>query len=195
MRTNLNDTGAVTTAISVADFKVFGRIFHTQDDTALGDMVLAATQVIENETRRALITRSFTYSLEAFPTDGEIVLPRSPWIAVSSITYTDAAGAAQTLSASAYNAFSVNGIGRVILKGSQSWPSTLGEGALDVSVAFTAGYGAAAANIPRALVHACLLQCSNMYDNRASVAMAAAPVEIPMTVRRLIVQYQDGGYW
>jgi hypothetical protein len=34
-----------------------------------------------------------------------------------------------------------------------------------------------------------------MYDNRASVAMAAAPVEIPMTVRRLIVQYQDGGYW
>ena len=60
MRTNLNDTGAVTTAISVADFKVFGRIFHTQDDTALADMVLAATQVIENETRRALITRSFT---------------------------------------------------------------------------------------------------------------------------------------
>jgi uncharacterized phiE125 gp8 family phage protein len=195
MRTNLTDTGAVTTAISVADFKTFARVFHTQDDTALVDMVLAATQVIENETRRALITRAFTYSLEAFPTDGEITLPRSPWIAVSSITYTDAAGATQTLSASAYNAFSVNGIGRVILKASQSWPSTLGDGALDVDVNFTAGYGAAAANIPRALVHACLLQCSHMYDNRASVNIGNIVTEIPMTVRRLIVQYQDGGYW
>ena len=195
MRTNLNDTGAVTTAISVADFKVFGRIFHTQDDTALADMVLAATQVIENETRRALITRSFTYSLEAFPTDGEIVLPRSPLVAVSSITYNDPAGATQTLNTSYFLSYAVNMIGRVQLKKNQAWPSTLGEGALDVSVAFTAGYGAAAANIPRALVHACLLQCSHMYDNRASVAMGSAPVEIPMTVRRLIVQYQDGGYW
>ncbi len=194
MKTNLVDTGAVTAPVTLAEFKAHARIYHSEDDSALPDTILAATQVIENETRRALITRAFSYRLEAFPENGEIVLPRSPAVAVSSITYTDAAGATQTLSASVYNVYSVNMIGRVQLKRDQAWPATEEKGGLDVTVNFTAGFGAAAANVPLALRFCVMLQAAHMYEHRTSVNVGNIVTEIPRTVERYIVQYHAGDY-
>ena len=194
MRSSLTDTGASTTAVSVADFKLHARIYHTQDDTPLANTVLAATQVIEHETHRALITRSFVLSLAGFPECGEVILPKSPMVSVTSITYADAAGATQTLSSSVYHTYSVNGVGRVVLKTTASWPSTLGTGGMDVTITFTAGYGSTAGSIPASLVHAVLLQGSHMYEIRTSVNIGSVANEIPMTVQRLIAQYHTGDY-
>jgi uncharacterized phiE125 gp8 family phage protein len=194
MKTNLTDAGAVTAAVSTSDLKTHARIYHAQDDAYIATLVLTATQCIENEIRRALITRAFSYQLEEFPASGQIILPRSPWLSVSSITYTDTAGATQTLASSNYHAYSVDNIGRVVLKSTSSWPDTLGTGALDVTVNFTAGYGAASANIPAALRHAVLLQAAHLYDNRSSVNIGNIVNEIPFTVQRLIVQYHSGDY-
>lgn len=193
LRTNLTDNGATSAVVTSSDFKAHARIYHSEDDAYIATLILSATQVIEHETRRALINRSFTLQLEGFPADGEIILPRSPLSTVSSVTYTDAAGATQTLSASDYNTYSVNGVGRVVLKSTASWPTTQGTGALDVSVTFTAGYGASSASVPAALRHAVLLQATHMYDNRTAVAPAQL-YEIPRAVERLIVQYHTGDY-
>lgn len=193
LRTNLTDNGATSAVVTASDFKAHARIYHSEDDAYIATLILSATQVIEHETRRALINRSFTLQLEGFPADGEIILPRSPLSTVSSVTYTDAAGATQTLSASDYNTYSVNGVGRVVLKSTASWPTTQGNGALDVSVTFTAGYGASSASVPAALRHAVLLQATHMYDNRTAVAPAQL-YEIPRAVERLIVQYHTGDY-
>lgn len=193
MRTNLSDTGAATTIVGLSDAKTHCRVYHTQDDSYLTSLVLAATDAIERETRRAFINRSFQFQLEAFPASGEIVLPRSPLQSVTSVTYTDTAGVTQTLSASDYVTFSVNGIGRVQLKSTAAWPSTQGTGGLDVTVTFVAGYGAAAANVPQLLKQAVMLQTAHLYDNRTAVAPAAM-YEIPRTVERLIVQYHSGDY-
>jgi len=194
LRTNLTDNGATAAVVTAAEFKTHARIYHTQDDAYIATLILSATQVIEAETRRALINRSFAYQLEGFPADGEIILPRSPLSSVTSVTYTDAAGATQTLSASLYHVYSVNGVGRVVLKSTESWPATVGTGALDVTVNFVAGYGATAASVPVALDHAVLLQATHMYENRTSVNIGNIVNEIPMTVQRLIVQYHSGDY-
>jgi uncharacterized phiE125 gp8 family phage protein len=193
LRMNLTDTGATSAVVTASEFKTHARVYHTQDDTYIATLILSATQVIEAETRRALINRSFTLQLQNFPPSGEIVLPRSPLSTVSSVTYTDTAGATQTLSASDYHTYSVNGVGRVMLKSTASWPSTQDTGALDVSVAFTAGYGATSASVPAALRHAVLLQATHMYENRTAVAPAQL-YEIPRAVERLIVQYHTGDY-
>ncbi|MEY4377962.1 MAG: hypothetical protein RJB26_2512 [Pseudomonadota bacterium] len=193
LRTNLSDTGATSAVITASEFKTHARVYHTQDDTYIATLILVATQCIEHETRRALINRSFTLQLEGFPAGGEIILPRSPLSTVSSVTYTDSAGATQTLSASNYNTYSVNGVGRVVLKSTASWPTTQGTGALDVSVNFTAGYGATSASVPVALKQAVLLQATHLYDNRTPVAPAQL-YEIPRSVERLIVQYHSGDY-
>jgi uncharacterized phiE125 gp8 family phage protein len=194
LRTNLTDNGATAAVVTAAEFKTHARIYHTQDDAYIATLILSATQVIEAETRRALINRSFAYQLEGFPADGEIILPRSPLSSVTSVTYTDTAGATQTLSASLYHVYSVNGVGRVVLKSTESWPATVGTGALDVTVNFVAGYGATAASVPVALDHAVLLQATHMYENRTSVNIGNIVTEIPMTVQRLIVQYHSGDY-
>jgi uncharacterized phiE125 gp8 family phage protein len=194
MKTNLVDTGAVTAPVTLAEFKAHARIYHSEDDSALPDTILAATQVIENETRRALITRAFSYRLEAFPENGEIVLPRSPFVAVTSITYNDPAGATQTLNTSYFLSYAVNMIGRVQLKKNQAWPATENNGGLDVTVNFTAGFGAAAANVPLALRFCVLLQAAHMYEHRTSVNVGNIVTEIPRTVERYIVQYHAGDY-
>jgi uncharacterized phiE125 gp8 family phage protein len=85
-------------------------------------------------------------------------------------------------------------VGRVVLKSTESWPATVGTGALDVTVNFVAGYGATAASVPVALGHAVLLQATHMYENRTSVNIGNIVTEIPMTVQRLIVQYHSGDY-
>lgn len=194
LRTNLTDTGATSAVITASEFKTHARVYHTQDDTYIATLILVATQCIEHETRRALINRSFTLQLEGFPAGGEIILPRSPLSTVSSVTYTDSAGATQTLSASDYNTYSVNGVGRVVLKSTASWPTTQGTGALDVSVNFTAGYGATSASVPVALKQAVLLWATHWYDNRTSVNVGNLVTELPMTVQRLIVSYHSGDY-
>ena len=193
LRTNLTDTGATSAVITASEFKTHARVYHTQDDTYIATLILVATQCIEHETRRALINRSFTLQLEGFPSDGEIILPRSPLSTIDSIQYTDAFGNAVNLSNSVWHTYSVNGIGRVVLKSTQAWPNTLGTGALDVSVNFTAGYGATSASVPVALKQAVLLQATHLYDNRTPVAPAQL-YEIPRSVERLIVQYHSGDY-
>lgn len=193
LRTNLTDTGATSAVITASEFKTHARVYHTQDDTYIATLILVATQCIEHETRRALINRSFTLQLEGFPAGGEIILPRSPLSSVTSVTYTDTAGATQTVSSGDYNTYSVNGVGRVMLKSTASWPSTQGTGNLDVSVNFTAGYGATSASVPVALKQAVLLQATHLYDNRTAVAPAQL-YEIPRAVERLVVQYHTGDY-
>jgi uncharacterized phiE125 gp8 family phage protein len=190
---NLSDTGAASAVVTASEFKTHARVYHTQDDTYIATLILSATQVIEAETRRALINRSFTLQLEGFPASREIVLPRSPLFTVSSVTYTDPDQVVETFSNSLYHTYSVNGIGRVVLNSEASWPTTLNTGGLDVSVVFTAGYGATSASVPAALRHAVLLQATHMYDNRTAVGPTQL-YEIPRTVERLIVQYHSGDY-
>lgn len=194
LRTNLSDTGATSPVISASELKTHARIYNSLDDTYLGTLITTATQIIEAETRRAMINRAFAFQLEAFPADGEIILPRSPLSTVTSVTYTDTAGSTQTLSASTYHVYSVNGVGRVVLKSTSSWPDTQDTGNLDVTVNFTAGYGASSINVPAALRHATLLAATHLYDNRTSVNVGNIVNELPMTVQRLIVQYHSGDY-
>lgn len=192
VRSNLIDTGATSAVVTAAEFKTHARIYHTQDDTYISTLILSATQVIEHETRRALINRAFTLQLQGFPAGGEIILPRSPLSTVTNISYETLLNTL-TLDASTYHTYSVNGVGRVVLRSDASWPATLNTGGLDVSVAFTAGYGATSASVPVALKHAVLMQATHMYENRAPVGPAQM-YEIPRTVERLIVQYHTGDY-
>ena len=194
MRTNLTDNGATSAVVTAAEFKTHARIYHTQDDAYIATLILSATQVIEHETRRALIERNFTLQLEGFPADREIVLPRSPLSTVTEVQYEAPNGSFLTLDTVSYHTYSVNGVGRVVLSSTASWPTTLNTGGLDVYVNFTAGYGATSASVPAALRHAVLLQATHMYENRTSVNIGNIVNEIPMTVQRLIVQYHTGDY-
>jgi uncharacterized phiE125 gp8 family phage protein len=202
--------------VSTAQAKAHLRIFHSLDDTYLAassggstSVITTARQMIENYCGIAIPNTTFTSVYDSFPANTsinnsngevfngssyEIALPRSPLVSVTSVTYVDAAGTTQTLSASTdYTVKSYNGIGRIQLLDGKSWPSLIGGGAGVVTVVYVAGHGSSATAIPVALKHAILMQCSTLYDYRSTLS-PGQQFEVPKTITALIAQYKSGEY-
>lgn len=156
---------AAVEPLSVAEAKSHLNVEHASDDAYIGALVLAARQWVEEYTGRALITQTWTRKLDRFPASGEIVLPRPNLQSVSSITYLDTDGAEQTLAADQFDVQKDELPGRVTRGYGDSWPSTQGVPNA-VTVTYTAGYGAAASDVPGPIVSAIRLIVGDMYANR-----------------------------
>ena len=76
--------------------------------------------------------------------------------------------------------------GRIVLKRTADWPSTVLEITNGVVIRFIAGYGAAAANVPENTVHALKMLVSHLYENREVVAIGSSVVPIPMAIQSLL---------
>lgn len=115
----------------------------TADDALITAQILAAVDVIETATganvrrHRVILASTFELKLCAFPGGGVIEIPRTPLVSVSSITYVDTAGDAQTLATTAYSV-RVNE-NRIVLAYNQAWPSTRGGYEDQVTITFVAG--------------------------------------------------------
>ncbi len=103
----------------------------TDDDALIESLTTAARDVIETATganvprSRVMLATTFDLVLENFPWCSYIKIPRVPIVSVTSITYVDANGDTQTLSASAYVAVDLDKVGPVIhLAYNESWPAT-----------------------------------------------------------------------
>lgn len=126
--------------VTLEEAKAHLRIDGTADDATLAAIIAAATQYVEQQTRQALTSTTFRLSLDTFPQDREIQLPRPPLQSVEAIKYTDATSQEQTLDPATYTVDTATKPGRIVLKPGQTWPSTDGSAA-SVRVEFTAGYG------------------------------------------------------
>ncbi len=124
----------------------------TTHDALINSLITAAREFAEHYTGRALAPQTLEAALDGFPDADYIDLPMPPVTSVTSIKYTDTAGAEQTLSSGAY-ARSTYGLGsRVNLAANGTWPSTQ-DVADAVRVLFVTGYTTA----PKAVKAAILL--------------------------------------
>lgn len=169
---------------------------NTTTDPIVNSLIKTARMSAEDFTRRALITQTWDLKLDAFPS-GAIVLPLPPLISVTSVTYTDTAGASQTLTVTTeYLVDAPAGPqaerGRVYLPYSVEWPSTRGiENA--VVVRFVAGYGAASA-VPEKIKSAMKLIIGHLYENRENVVITergSIVQEMPQGAEALMWPYRD----
>lgn len=144
-----------------------------------GILIPGARAWLEGYIRRQLITATYALSLCGFPADGVIRLPMPPLQSVSSVKYLDTAGVEQTLSSAAYVVEAPAGPyarpGRITLAFGQIWPATLAQQKA-VTVTFIAGYGDAAAAVPKPLVQSMLLMIGQAFEHReqqsGTIAMA-----------------------
>ncbi len=150
--------------ITVAEAKSYMRVDISDDDALIGSLIDSATEYYETVTRRALITQTWTLKLNGF-TSCPIELTRAPVISVSSIKYQDEYDVEQTLSTDVYAVDTDSEPGRVFLKFNQSYPATLGE-INAVTITYTAGYGAAATDVPEEYRSTIRLLVSGSYENR-----------------------------
>lgn len=148
------------------------RVDHGDEDDLITDLIIAARLECEYRVQRTLVNTGWTWALDAFPPAGGIlVLPMPPLVSLSAITYVDPAGATQTLAAELLH-FDVLGQPGRVAPASGSWPATA-DRINAVTITYTAGYGPAAADVPRPLVQWMLLAIGDMYANRERSAERA----------------------
>ncbi len=164
-------TAATVYAVTREDVKHRLRVDSTDDDALFDTLISSATSFVENYTSRSLITSTWKLTLDAFPgksDDYTIEINRVPLISVSSLTYIDADGAQQTLSTSVYDVDTTSEPARIGRAYGQVWPS-IQPGMNRVEVNFTAGYGAAATDVPNIAKEALHLVIEHMWDNESQL--------------------------
>lgn len=141
--------------ITLPEAKLALKVDGDDHDPLLASLIAEARQLFEGETERQVITATWRGRLDRFPCSGEkIEVPKSPLLAVSSITYMDTAGVSQTWSASEYQVDAFAGPfarpGLIYPKSDFEYPQA--RAITDaVTVNFTAGYGATAELVPESV--------------------------------------------
>jgi uncharacterized phiE125 gp8 family phage protein len=179
--------------VSMGEARDHLRLTSSDDSGILAGYLIAARTHVENETGRALITRTLDKKFDADWPLGQfgsrIILPSPPLIAVASITYTDNLGAQQTLAANQYQVSPGELYGVVVPAYGVTWPTVRNQ--LDaITVRYTAGYGASPGSVPEAIRLAILQLTGHFYDNRLPVVVAATVAELPMSVCALLSPYR-----
>lgn len=184
-------SGPAVEPVSLTEAKAHLRVTATDEDTLISSLIVAARQWVEEQTYRALVSQTWDLQLDKFPSGDEpIRLPRAPLQSVTSITYTDTAGASQTLSATLYVVSATRQPGVIRPAYGQVWPEAQDKPDA-VTVRFVAGYGAAAA-VPELLKSAIKLLVAQMFEQREPTVVGTATSEVPLSVSRILQLYDLG---
>lgn len=173
-------TNEILALLSVADLKATRRVSHSQEDTLYGDAIEEAFDYFDAKgwLNRAVLTQTW----KAYPQkwDTVIELPFPPLQSVTSITYTDADGATQTLSTDVYGVSTKGVFGQVYLKTDQTFPDLYTDPD-PITITFVCGYGAAAA-VPNGIRKAIKLLAVHYFENQSQTFPEQRLVEVPRKI-------------
>lgn len=178
-----------TEPVTLAEARLHLRVDETADDALITGLITAAREEIERRSWHALCTQTLELVLDAWPCNGVIRIPRPPLQSVTSVTYTDSAGAVTTWSSSDYIVAGDKIPGEIVPGYGLTWPSTTLYPREAIRVRYTAGFGAAA-DVPQSLRQAVLLLVGTWYENREGIATSGAvPHAVPFAVDALVMNY------
>lgn len=158
------------------------------EDDLLNAIITASREHVEDITRRALLTQTWDYYLDAFPAENFIKIPFGSLQSVTHIKYTDSDGAQTTMTVTTEYLVETNGegIGRIILPYGVSWPSFTPYTSKPIVIRFVCGWTTAAL-VPYKIKAACLMIAADLYSNRESQSVGQAQIYFEnKTVQRLL---------
>lgn len=178
-------------AASVASLS--GGVDAGDEDSYIGLLIDAVTEILETYTQRAFINRTMRVYFDRWPShcEGEtlptIEIPIAPVSAVSAVKHwNDVTEEYDTLDADLYDAdFEDQDLfPRIVMKLGESFPYVIAKpNAIYVDI--TAGYGATHASVPKKIKSAILFLVSHFYMNREPVVTGTAVLanKVPYTFR------------
>jgi len=134
------DTAATELPLTLDECKQELFVLGADDDSLILRQLRVATETVEQDSDRSLLTQTWKVHFSAFSSELEIRKP--PVSSVSSITYLDGDGNSQTLASSVYETdlASENLPARIHELSGQTWPVTTVEKYNAVTVTFVAGW-------------------------------------------------------
>jgi uncharacterized phiE125 gp8 family phage protein len=155
--------------VSLAEAKAHLRITAAEDDALIAGYLLSATRAAEDYVRGKFVTQTWDYTLDyEWPMicgggyyHYRIELPLHPVVSVSSVSYVDNNGAAQTLSSLLYTVHKNGPVPYIEKAYDSSWP-TIRTVPAAITVRFVVGYPVQ--NVPPEITSAVLLGVEMLYD-------------------------------
>ena len=178
--------------VSLDDAKVHLRVDGTDDDDLITMLEAAAEAHLDGYSGvlgRCLIDQVWRQDFVGF--DWCLRLPFPDVSAIGSVKYYDTDNVQQTIDSANYQLLEDERSSFVQFTSTFSWPSTYYRPD-PVSVQFTAGYGAAADDVPAAIRAAILLTIGHLYANREAVG-DNTQMALPLGVDALITPYRRVG--
>lgn len=153
--------------ITIADLKThLTGTFTDAENGYMNALISAAREALEIETRRQFATATYRLSLDCFPWDREIRIPRPPLVSVTQIRYLDTTNTEIIMPTTDYAVDSDSEPGRIWSVPSKCWPATY-EVPNAVKITYIAGWPNVEA-MPNRLKQLMLLVSADLYTNRVS---------------------------
>lgn len=180
-------TGPATTAISLAEAKAFLRVDsdYDDDDAYITSLIGVATNVVEQFTRRRLITQTYNIYYDEFPPYMDLQVGNVA--SVTHVKYYDTDNTLQTLDTSQYDVDIRVKPGRIYQAEDGNFPNTY-ERANSVEVEFVVG--SAASDVEDAIKQAMYIVIGRYYENRQDVVTGTIASELPLMVDHLLTPYR-----
>jgi len=138
------------------------------EEDLLNAIITAAREHVEDITRRALLTQTWYYYLDGWPSSNYIDLPlgnlQSAGLVIS---YKDTDGDSTTLTLTTDYLIETNGegVGRIVLPYGGTWPSGTLYPSNPITIEFACGWTTAAL-VPYKIKAAVKMICADLYENR-----------------------------
>lgn len=182
--------------VSLPEAKDHLRVSISDDDTLISGLIVGARRWCEGFRNESFITQTLELTLDEWPDDGVIELPRGPVQSVTSVEYTDEDGNTSTFAASNYVVSTASNPGRLALKRSASWPSDTLQELEAIKVTYPAGYGDSADDVPEEVKSAIKLLVGHLYENREHVIIGSGLLvtDVPLGVESLLWMERTKGF-
>lgn len=170
---------------------------ETDYDAILNLYLLAAVEVFETTTKRAILTQTVKQTFDRFPNESFFLLERAPYIGNVSIQYFSDDDEWVTLSDSVYRVSADSEVPIVQLNTNQTWPTDIHPSALEaVAVSYQCGYGASDTSVPKGIQHILASIVGDMYLNREETVImpGAAAVELSHASKTAMKRYMLNYY-
>ena len=174
--------------ISLAEAKAHLRIDADDEDALIEQLIVAARMFVERTLGLALITQGWSYFLDFWPRSSCVTLPIAPVQAISAVILHDGAGGSTTLDADDYAVDVLSQPARLVLNGAT--PPVVARALNAFEIAFTAGYGEEASDVPAPIRQALNLLVAHWFERREPVVLGVGATEVPSTVAGLLLPYR-----
>lgn len=153
---------------------------QASEDDLLNDLIETSRGHVEDITSRALLSQTWDYYLDEFPSEDYFKLPFGNLQTVTHLKYTDSDGDQTTMTVTTEYIVETNGdqCGRIVLPYGESWPSFTAYPSNPIVCRFVCGWTTAAL-VPSRIRTAVKMICAKMYQSPGDdvVGLAQTVVE------------------
>ncbi|HEV7344795.1 MAG TPA: phage head-tail connector protein [Devosia sp.] len=177
--------GPAEEPVSIAEAKAFLKVDDVAEDALIATLIGAARLHIEGVTGRALLAQTWRLVLDCWPTDRQVRLPVTPFLAVTEINAYDVAGVAHAVPLAQF----LSEPDRLLLPSTISGIPLLRE-RQGIEVDYVAGFGVDPEDVPADIRQALLHLVAYWFEHRDAVILAGSGAVVPSGFDRLVAGYK-----